>query len=196
MKILAGFQDTYENVHTVQHVAAAISPLVVTTVGLASSSSGVETFSLTHGPDVLVRKTVPILTELLNTLTLSCPHNQASVTSKNTQIRAPTSARIGCGAWRRVVGRDGIVDIDKDARVGSRVDAWNLDLAGRIPGPCASRDGDLRAGEIELGSPYGFGHVQGQMLRPDDVVAIRQAGRDLNADDGVPYMWRREWFFF
>lgn len=89
--------------------------------------------------------------------------------------------------WRGVVGGLWVVQVDQDAWVGGGVSAREGHLLG-IGSPRASSNRDLRAREVELGATNAAGAVQGDVLRPEQIIAVLDAGGDGNVDGLQAYM--------
>ena len=75
------------------------------------------------------------------------------------------------------------MDVDEDAGVVGRVGAREGDGLG--PGTSAALDGELVAGEVELGAAAAAGGVEGDGLGAEEVVAGGGVVGDLDVDEAA-----------
>jgi hypothetical protein len=102
-----------------------------------------------------------------------------------------TTDRSGAGVG--IAGGDRVVKLKQDARVCRRVRAGERDEVARLERPRAPGDGELGARKVELGASNGTGAVQGNVLYTEQVVAIRDALGDGDANLSlacIPSQWK------
>lgn len=89
-----------------------------------------------------------------------------------------------------VAGGDGPVDVDEQTGVVGAVSAREAEESG-VGSASSAGDGDLGAGEVQLGTGGGAGDVEANVLEADEVLAVGNAARDRDGDGGLAYKFRR-----
>lgn len=122
-----------------------------------------------------------------------------NISSYSHTLTTKPKAQPSCSAHQRIttggliVGRNGVVDVDHEARVGGRVGAreGQQTRAGRAG---AAGDADLGARDVQLGAAGRAGRVQADVLEAHEVLAVGDAAGDGDLHGGDA--WGSWWLVF
>lgn len=103
----------------------------------------------------------------------------------NPPLTTPHLAADGSRARVGIRGRCRPVKLEQNARVGSLVSTGEGHQLAGVEGARAARDGDLGAGEVELGTTDAAGRVESDVLNTEEVLAVGDAAGDLDRDLGL-----------
>jgi len=84
--------------------------------------------------------------------------------------------------------RNGIVDVDLDTRVIGLISTREGDLVRRVSAAAAS-DSQLSTGEVELGTTWAAGAVQGNMLSAEQIVSGPDTPGDGDRERALACGW-------